>query len=201
MNEREARRSALRLIAYIQITGVEPVPFEHENYRSYVASLQRQYGLLRAAMSPEAQRLTTIAGRALVSSQGLEWIAANSAAALPLQLDSQSRAQGGTVLTRHPKTGGQESAFPKKEWNAQARWNCNRKLRHPHYLSAWLHAARLGEPGLECYPCPVCGGIHVGHRKGLGRITGQIKVLNTKIAGLESQRDQLGKRRDELLEQ
>lgn len=42
-------------------------------------------------------------------------------------------------------------------------WNCKRKLRHVEYLSALLHASRLGDPDLDVYPCPVCAGLHVGH--------------------------------------
>jgi hypothetical protein len=44
------------------------------------------------------------------------------------------------------------------------RRNCRRKIRHPHYLSALLHACRLRQDeNLIIYPCSVCQYLHVGH--------------------------------------
>ena len=44
------------------------------------------------------------------------------------------------------------------------RWNCRRKLCHPHYLSALLHARRLPpEDDIVIYPCSICCRLHVGH--------------------------------------
>jgi hypothetical protein len=60
--------------------------------------------------------------------------------------------------------------------------SCLRKLRHLDYLSALQHATRLNDDGsLVIYPCPVCGGLHVGHyhtgtarrvRRGLRKVFG-----------------------------
>lgn len=45
------------------------------------------------------------------------------------------------------------------------RWNCRRKLCHPHYLSALLHARKLGDDNLLIYPCRICHCLHIGHMK------------------------------------
>ena len=48
--------------------------------------------------------------------------------------------------------------------NSRDRRNCRRKIRHPHYLSALLHACRLRQDeNLIIYPCSVCQHLHVGH--------------------------------------
>ena len=50
--------------------------------------------------------------------------------------------------------------------NSKDRRNCKRKLRHPHYLSALLHARCLRQDeNLIIYPCSVCSHLHVGHSK------------------------------------
>jgi hypothetical protein len=50
------------------------------------------------------------------------------------------------------------------------RRNCRRKLRHPHYLSALLHARRLRQDdNLGIYPCPICRRLHVGHSRKIKR--------------------------------
>ena len=46
-----------------------------------------------------------------------------------------------------------------------SRWNCRRKLCHPHYLSALLHARRLQDDTLIIYPCRFCHNLHIGHMK------------------------------------
>jgi hypothetical protein len=44
--------------------------------------------------------------------------------------------------------------------------SCLRKFRHSNYLSALLHAASLSQDdSLTIYPCPFCGGLHVGHTR------------------------------------
>jgi hypothetical protein len=49
-------------------------------------------------------------------------------------------------------------------YNSRDRRNCRRKVRHPHYLSALLHACRLRQDAdLIIYPCNVCQHLHVGH--------------------------------------
>jgi hypothetical protein len=49
--------------------------------------------------------------------------------------------------------------------NSTDRWNCRRKLCHPHYLSALLHARRLQDDTLLIYPCRFCHNLHIGHMK------------------------------------
>ena len=44
------------------------------------------------------------------------------------------------------------------------RSNCRRKLCHPDYLSALLHARRLRpDDDIVIYPCRICCRLHVGH--------------------------------------
>ena len=50
-------------------------------------------------------------------------------------------------------------------YRSQLRWNCRRKLCHPDYLSALMHARRLQDDTLIIYPCRICHHLHVGHMK------------------------------------
>jgi hypothetical protein len=52
-------------------------------------------------------------------------------------------------------------------YNNRKRRSCWRKIRHPHYLSALLHARRLlpQDDNLSIYPCELCSNLHVGHSK------------------------------------
>jgi hypothetical protein len=43
--------------------------------------------------------------------------------------------------------------------------NCQRKLCHPHYLSALLHARRLQDDTLLICPCRLCHHLNIGHMK------------------------------------
>ena len=49
-------------------------------------------------------------------------------------------------------------------YKSKQRWNCRRKLCHPHYLSALLHARKLSDDNLVIYPCRF-GHLHIGHMK------------------------------------
>lgn len=48
---------------------------------------------------------------------------------------------------------------------SKERWNCRRKLCHPDYLSALMHARRLNDDQLIIYPCRICYYLHIGHMK------------------------------------
>ncbi len=50
-------------------------------------------------------------------------------------------------------------------YRGKLRWNCRRKLCHPHYLSALLHARKLNDDQLNIYPCGICQHLHIGHMK------------------------------------
>ena len=51
-------------------------------------------------------------------------------------------------------------------YNSRKRRGCRRKIRHPHYLSALLHARRLPQDdNLSIYSCGLCSNLHVGHSK------------------------------------
>src|SRR5260370_29422072 len=65
LNKIQIRRQAMWLIAHVRATGAEPLPFEHNSYRSYLSGLQRQYNAIRATMDKESGRRARLAGRAL----------------------------------------------------------------------------------------------------------------------------------------
>jgi len=50
-------------------------------------------------------------------------------------------------------------------YGSKLRWNCRRKLCHPDYLSALIHARRLQDDALIIYPCRICHHLHIGHMK------------------------------------
>jgi hypothetical protein len=55
-------------------------------------------------------------------------------------------------------------------YNSRDRRNCRRKIRHPHYLTALLHARRLRQDNnLIIYPCCFCQHLHVGHSRKMKR--------------------------------
>ena len=50
-------------------------------------------------------------------------------------------------------------------YGSKLRWNCRRKLCHPDYLSALIHARRLNDDQLIICPCRICHHLHIGHMK------------------------------------
>jgi hypothetical protein len=50
-------------------------------------------------------------------------------------------------------------------YGSKLRWNCRRKLCHPDYLSALIHARKLNDDELIIYPCRICHHLHIGHMK------------------------------------
>jgi hypothetical protein len=53
--------------------------------------------------------------------------------------------------------------------NKRLRRQCRKKLMHLNFLAALQHARHhcryFGEDNFNIYPCLVCNGIHIGHRK------------------------------------
>ena len=84
-------------------------------------------------------------------------------------------------------------------YGSYLRWNCRRKLCHPDYLSALMHARRLNDDELIIYPCPICHHLHIGHMK---QSTPQQKKkarLERRIAEVRQQLAQLRRNLQKLL--
>jgi hypothetical protein len=80
--------------------------------------------------------------------------------------------------------------------------NCRRKLCHPHYLSALLHARRLQDDTLLIYPCRFCHYLHIGHMKPPLTPHQKKKLrLERKICQVRKQLAQLRQNLQRLLEQ
>lgn len=81
--------------------------------------------------------------------------------------------------------------------------NCKRKLKHPNYLSALVHAMSLWDDSLVIYPCSVCGGLHLGHPKaGIRRLTP--RQTQEKMAALRKRvrtHQRLAEEHQELVEE
>lgn len=185
------RRVALESATHIKAAGGSPLPFKHLSFRAYRRCLGFQLDEVRAGMDPEVKRLAQLAAYRLLRSHRPETAAGIT---LPSLLDTKPQ-----PLERRSQMPTLHEGVPGGGCTSKLRWNCERKLRHPNYLSAYHHALGLGEEGLDCYPCSFCGGIHVGHRKGVKRINKQIKSLQNQIAKLDQQRVGLEQRRARLL--
>ena len=83
--------------------------------------------------------------------------------------------------------------------NNRDRRNCQRKLCHPHYLSALLHARKLGDDNLIIYPCRFGCHLHVGHMKQLTTNQKKKARLGRKIAQTRQQLAQLRRNLQKLL--
>ncbi len=67
-------------------------------------------------------------------------------------------------------TQAPSSPLPERTVSSRKRARqCRPKLVHFDFLSALFHArthfTNLGEDNLNIYPCLICNGIHIGHRK------------------------------------
>jgi hypothetical protein len=173
-NKKNARREAMRLVAYIRTAGVEPIPFNHRDFQAYRADIQRQYQTLRSSMDEEAGRQARLAGRALVRLKTLDGAAGD---VVPINV-SPGRKHQRTAQAPTPSI----SVAPRPDPTLRDLQNCRRKLRHLNFLSALHHAKRLGDPDLHVYPCPICSGLHVGHNP--DRM--QLRDLGRELAAIES---------------
>jgi hypothetical protein len=82
--------------------------------------------------------------------------------------------------------------------------NCRRKLRHTNFLTALIHADRLGDDDLRIYPCSVCQGLHVGHdpeptARVRRRIIHELRSLKRRLRELERKRVGLLARQSKLV--
>ncbi len=83
---------------------------------------------------------------------------------------------------------------------SKLRWNCRRKLCHPDYLSALMHARKLNDDELVIYPCRLCQHLHIGHK--MKQRTPQQKKkarLERRIADTRNQLAQLRRALQKLL--
>lgn len=44
-----AKTQAMWLIAHLRSVGVEPIPYHHKNYKTYLSALHRQYDPIKAS--------------------------------------------------------------------------------------------------------------------------------------------------------
>jgi len=85
-------------------------------------------------------------------------------------------------------------------YGSKLRWHCRRKLCHPHYLSALMHARRLNDDELIIYPCRICHHLHIGHMKPPLTAYQKKKLrLERKIAQARQQLVQLRRNLQKLL--
>jgi hypothetical protein len=193
----------MRLVAYIRAAGSEPFPFNHRNFETYRADLQRQYGAIRSGMDKEGGRRVRLAGRELVRLKTLQGAAGDL---VPMKLpqankhidNRQNSSRGPNCFRSHLPALSDSLALVSRDV-----WNCKRKLRHVDYLSALLHASRLGDPDLHVYPCAVCAGLHVGHdpdrikRRTLAK---ELASLERRITDLKLEDSQLQQQKTILLQ-
>lgn len=208
LKKNRAKWHAMWLIAHIRAAGAEPLPYEQNSCRSYLSNLQRQYNAIRDGMDKEAGRKARLAGRALVRLNTLEGVAAG---VMPVDLPSavqSSRASDSGYSVHHssrsdiPAPSPIESTAPLSGPTKRDVWNCRRKLRHVHYLSALLHLVRLGDPNMHAYPCSVCFGIHVGHGPDQARLrtlSDEVDSITARLAALAMEHSQLLEHRISLL--
>jgi hypothetical protein len=198
------RRLAWRLSLYIHALGGVPSIYTGQPLPKYAAELQQQYRRLREELGPEASRAARIAGRAAIRKHGL------AKAASELVCSGGSTPGNGTVdepKQQDPPKSRQETsnvAGPASEASPRELSNCRRKLRHTNFLTALMHAARLGDYDLRIYPCPLCQGLHVGHdpaprARERRRIIRELRSLERLLQKLERERVRLLARRGELV--
>ncbi len=84
-------------------------------------------------------------------------------------------------------------------YKSKLRWNCRRKLCHPDYLSALMHARKLNDDELSIYPCPLCHHLHVGHMKQRTPQQKKKARLERRIAEARQQLAQLRRNLQKLL--
>jgi len=80
-----------------------------------------------------------------------------------------------------------------------SRWNCRRKLCHPDYLSALLHARKLHDDNVIIYPCRFGHHLHIGHMKQRTPYQKKKQRLERKIAQARQQLVQLRRNLQKLL--
>ena len=185
----------------IKTLGVEPVPFQHGNYRDYAVALQQQYQKLRAGLDPAVGVRARIAARTEMSKRTLSVAAQGLVPDIPPPkpalvkntLQVRSRPQK-PVYSPAPSIPAPPRPLPER--TAPGRKlvrKCRRKLAHFDFLSALIHARNhsrhFGDHNLNIYPCQVCKGIHIGHRKARKRIQQRSTDGAARPAGARRQPD------------
>lgn len=159
-------RTALRWVVYIRTMGGEPIPFQHGSHREWALALQRQHEQLRLGVAPEFCKTAKLSARALIKQKGYRR-AANEAVPVSVCTSSAAEPWGGPdgceyvpADTNDPR--GQLLSAKEPRALKRAENACCHKVRHPHHLSAVLHAIRLGKD-VRVFECQACGFLHVGH--------------------------------------
>jgi hypothetical protein len=199
------RRLAWRLSVYIHALGGVPSPYTGQPFTKYFEQLQQQYQKLREELGPEASRAARIAGRAAIRKHGL----AKAASEFACSGGSTDNLRGTVDEPKQqdpPKTRQETSnaAGPASEASRRELSNCRRKLRHTNFLTALMHADRLGDDDLHIYPCPLCQGLHVGHdperrAREHRRIIHELRSLERRLQELERERVRLLARQSKLV--
>jgi hypothetical protein len=150
------RRLTWRLSVYVHALGGIPSPYTGQPLPTYAEELQQQYQRLREELGPEATRAARIVGRAAIRKHGL----AKAASEFACSGGSTQDGLRGTVdepkQQDSPKSRQETSnvAGPASEVSRRELSNCRRKLRHTNFLTALMHADRLGDDDLRIYPAP-----------------------------------------------
>lgn len=188
------RRLALRFCVYIQALGAVPVPYEGQALKVYLVELQQQYEKLQQELGPEIARAARVAGRITLRGRGF----AHAATIFPIPVPPVPKKRGGVSSPQKARTPNPPVQTGEPNPRAAARaalFNCLRKIRHPNFLSALLHARRLKDEDIRIYPCAVCDGLHVGHASGLTKrrrkIAKQLEVLLSKLQEIDRTRELL----------
>jgi hypothetical protein len=182
--------------------GAVPTGYRGQPLSAYAAELQQQYQALRHELGPEASAVARVAGRKLIRTKGFAEIQTRLETAGLLSLGNR-KSDGGAHENASPAARAVPSPAVNERVVRKATFNCRRKFRHVDFLSALLHARRLEDQHLNIYPCPICFGLHVGHRqdaevrsrrsiiKQLGSLDRRIHKLERDYAGLLERRNKL----------
>jgi hypothetical protein len=197
-----------RLSLYIHALGGTPSPYTGQPLPTYAEELQQQYQKLKEKLGPEASRAARMAGRAAIRKHGLAKAASEfacSGGSTPDNLRGTVNEpnQQDSPKSRQETLNGAGSA---SEVSRRELSNCRRKLRHTNFLTALMHADRLGDDDLRIYPCSVCQGLHVGHdperrARERRRIIRKLRSLERLLQELEREHVRLLARKSELVAQ
>lgn len=198
---RDFEREAMRLAVYIREIGAEPVALRGKDYRGWERNLQRQYQQLRETLGRDAGQAARVRGRGIIRNRGLSGAAADLQ---PVAMRPGRKTIAGPEDTID-ETPAQRAAAETAEGTAiSARFDvspnpsvCKRKYRHVNFLSAILHAQRIDSPGLDVYPCELCGGLHVGHNPNNPEtqrtrfIRKRLRSIDRQLAAMDRQASEL----------
>lgn len=200
-------RNALRLSAYIRALGSEPITFHHGNHFDYARDLHRQHERLRQCLDPALVKAAQASARARIRHVGYRRAAEETPPfQKPASIAGNALARPGDVAPAiiSPAMGA-ASAKERKQLRNDT-YLCRRKLRHPNYWTAVMHALQLGK-GAQTYECWVCGGIHVGHAPDDQRAQRyrqarrRLREIEDRLAALDLERKALVRERSDLVKE